>query len=80
MKHCRKCLTYEMDQAEYFRNLHEYIKGLDEDIRVVQDNYRERLEICKRCERLQDAMCNACGCYVELRAAILKNTCPYKLW
>lgn len=69
-----------MDQAEYFQNLHDYIDGLDEDIKAGLDIYTERLVICKRCERLQDAMCNACGCYVELKAAILKNTCPYKLW
>ena len=32
---CRKCLTREMDQTEYFQNLHEYIAHLDaEKIKV----------------------------------------------
>ena len=27
-----------------------------------------------------DGMCRACGCYVELRAAMRKNACPYEKW
>ena len=31
---CRKCLTREMEQTEYFRTLHEYIAHLDADLKV----------------------------------------------
>ena len=77
---CRKCLTAEMDEAEYFENLHMYIANLDKDIKVSQSVYEERLAVCKDCELLADGMCRACGCFVELRAVIWKNACPYDKW
>lgn len=80
MKYCRKCLTSDMDQTEYFHNLHDYIERLDDDIKADTELYQIRLEQCRRCDRLNDAMCRACGCYVELRAVVLKNSCPYKYW
>lgn len=77
---CRKCLTRDMDQQEYFQNLHTYIANLDEDIKAAPILYEERLTVCKQCERLTDGMCRACGCFVELRAAIASNQCPYECW
>lgn len=77
---CRKCLTADMDQEEYFVNLHTYIANLDADIKVDSQKYNERLAVCKNCDLLADGMCRACGCFVELRAAIGKNSCPYDKW
>ena len=36
---CRKCLTREMEQTEYFRTLHEYIANLDADLKVDDEVY-----------------------------------------
>lgn len=69
-----------MDWGEYFDQLHTYIAQLDEDIRTEEPLYQERLHVCKSCELLMDGMCRACGCYVELRAAIRENVCPYEKW
>lgn len=77
---CRKCLTADMDQEEYFRNLHAYVANLDSDIKVSRPVYEERLLYCKNCDLLLDGMCRACGCFVELRAALRKNACPYDKW
>lgn len=78
---CRRCLTRDMTgQEEYFRNMHTYIANLDNDIKTKQPLYEKRLLICKECDLLYDGMCRACGCFVELRAAIAKNTCPYDKW
>lgn len=77
---CRKCLTSEMDEAAYFENLHTYIANLDEDIKVSRSVYEDRLALCKNCDLLADGMCRACGCFVELRAVIWKNSCPYDKW
>lgn len=79
-RRCRKCLLREMDEKEYFDNLYSYIAHLDEEIKVSDEKYEERLSICKECELLLDGMCRACGCYVELRAVMIKNECPYKHW
>lgn len=78
---CRKCLTRDMaGQEEYFRSLREYIANLDEDIKAPAALYEDRLSVCKQCELLLDGMCRSCGCYVELRAAVEKNRCPWKKW
>lgn len=77
---CRRCLTRDMDQARYFENLHNYIRNLDADLKVTSEKYEERLTVCKGCDLLADGMCRACGCFVELRAVIRKNACPYERW
>lgn len=69
-----------MDQKEYFENLYTYIAQLDVEIKTEDELYEKRLSICTSCERLLDGMCNACGCYVELRASIRENQCPYQFW
>lgn len=77
---CRKCLTRDMDQSAYFDNLRTYIENLDEELKVEKPLYEERLSLCKACDLLADGMCRACGCYVELRAVMRKNACPYNKW
>ena len=74
-RHCRKCLTRDMDQNAYFENLHAYIRDLDEELKV-----EEPLSLCRKCDLQADGMCRACGCYVELRAVMKKNSCPYEKW
>ena len=37
-----------------------------------------RLAVCKACDRLNAGTCNACGCYVELRALTGVSHCPHK--
>ena len=69
-----------MDQNEYFKNLHQYIENLDEEIKTDKHTYESRLEVCKNCDYLSDGMCRACGCFVELRAAISSNRCSYEKW
>ncbi len=79
---CRRCLTREMmgEQEEYFRNLQDYIRNLDPDIKAGPELYEDRLAVCKECDLLYQGMCRSCGCYVELRAAIAKRKCPYGKW
>lgn len=78
---CKKCLTRDMlGQEEYFKNLQEYIENLDEDIKAEDGLYESRLSICVSCDNLLEGMCRSCGCYVELRAAIIGNTCPKGKW
>ncbi|WP_306817680.1 DUF6171 family protein [Acetatifactor muris] len=78
---CKKCLLRDMEgQEEYFRSLREYIENLDEDRKVSASVYEERLTVCRQCEMLLEGMCRSCGCYVELRAAVAKNSCPREYW
>ena len=69
-----------MDKDEYFKSLHEMIAAVTEKERASDNLYEERLGVCKECDRLFDGLCAACGCYVELRAVIRENRCPYEKW
>ena len=81
LRYCRKCLTRDMiGQEEYFKNLQEYIANIEPELKVPGDLYEERLAVCKDCELLLEGMCRSCGCYVELRAAMKKNACPWHKW
>ena len=78
---CKKCLTRDMiGKDEYFTTLKELIDNVRGDKRTPEALYEERLSKCLKCDRLADGMCRACGCYVELRAIIKKNHCPYSEW
>lgn len=79
-KHCLKCLLIEIDQKAYFTNLHNLIENMDEDVKTSSDTYQLRLITCKNCDYLRDGLCGACGCYVELRAAVAAQSCPYDHW
>ena len=63
-RYCRKCL----------------LKDLDAEMKAPDDIYAQRLQICGDCEKLNQGTCAACGCYVELRAAARKASCPHKKW
>ncbi len=76
---CKKCLIREM-QGRELESLQNYIDNLDVDEKASEELYESRLVVCKECELLLEGMCRSCGCYVELRAAIEKNTCPRKKW
>ncbi len=81
LRFCRKCLTRELaGQEETYRTIRQYIDNLDPDAKADGKVYEERLEICRECEMLLQGMCRSCGCYVELRAAMKKNSCPRKKW
>lgn len=73
---CRKCLLDELDEDEYIRNLKDYISAYPQEKRCDEREYQRRLEICTKCEKLSNAMCALCGCYVELRALKKEMYCP----
>ena len=78
---CKRCLIREMAGHE---KIYEIIRRMIDDLpheeRASDSRREDRLAVCKQCERLTDGMCAACGCYVELRATIADQTCPYDIW
>lgn len=81
LRFCKKCLTSELaEQADTYRTIREHVENLDPDVRADQEQYTQRLDTCRQCEWLLEGMCRSCGCYVELRAAVIKNVCPRKKW
>ncbi len=73
---CKKCLIRDFDEGELFQTMQEYISRMAPEIRTQPEEYERRLAVCRECEKLLGGMCGACGCYVELRAAVKKQYCP----
>lgn len=76
---CKKCLLRDL-AAEDQKNIGKYLAAIKKEDRAKEEIYEERLAACRECGKLQEATCQACGCYVELRAAIRLGKCPYKKW
>ena len=77
---CRKCLLAELDDEKLLAEVRQAIDRLPDDMKASDETYRERLDVCKNCDYLNEGTCGACGCYVELRAAARTGKCPYKKW
>ncbi|HJD39251.1 MAG TPA: hypothetical protein H9913_04425 [Candidatus Blautia stercoripullorum] len=73
---CRKCLLRDLTEKEYFRNMYVYISNLPEEDRTPEEEYERRLSKCRECDHLLNGMCRSCGCFVEMRAAIVVRHCP----
>ncbi len=67
-KLCKRCLIDELDFDEVYEDIKQYIKEFPADKRVSQEEYSQRLAICKECDELENGICRKCGCFVELRA------------
>ena len=76
---CRHCLLRDIggDDAEMIKK---YRDAIAKEDRVSNEKYEERLNICTQCTKLIQGTCNACGCYVELRALGIMSRCPDKKW
>lgn len=75
-RYCRKCLLDKVFEEDEYRNMQEYISNIDMHIRTDEEEYKNRLDICKKCDNLVNGMCKICGCFVEVRAAVKNNHCP----
>lgn len=60
--------------------IEKYKSAIKNEDRVPEEVYEKRLQACKECDLLNEGTCNACGCYVELRALGLVSECPHKKW
>ena len=77
---CKKCLLADLDNEKLLADVRDAIARLDVGMKVSDKEYNCRLDICRQCDYLNEGTCNACGCYVELRAAAKTGKCPYKKW
>lgn len=78
---CKKCLIREMaGQQKVYETIQRMIEDIPQGDRTAEEERERRLTVCKQCERLLEGMCAACGCYVELRASLATQSCPYERW
>ena len=78
---CKRCLLYEMaGKDDVIAQVEKTRKLLSDSERATDDEYQKRLATCKECDKLIDATCLKCGCYVEIRALSKGAHCPAKKW
>ena len=77
---CYRCLLRELAKEDYEQRIGQYLEKIKPEEKTDDVLYEHRLSVCKNCESLMEGTCNACGCYVELRAASKNASCPHKKW
>lgn len=70
----------EASKEDYEEKILKALEKIKASARADEEKYKERLDICRSCDKLIRGTCLSCGCYVELRAATDKNRCPDKKW
>ena len=70
----------DLKDSKDYVDLTEFIEKFKKEDRACEEIYESRLNICKECDDLVAGTCLKCGCYVELRAAVMRNKCPMKKW
>lgn len=76
---CKQCLLRDLAEEDQ-KDLKKYLAAIKEADRAPEALYEERLSVCRSCEKLHEATCDACGCYVEFRAYMKQSHCPKKKW
>lgn len=77
---CRRCLLLESGKTDILKTVREHIEKISPEEKTESELYKTRIDICSKCDFLEDGTCLKCGCYPEIRAAFGKNRCPYKKW
>ena len=68
--------------AKFSWDLISHIQSHKEAIFASDDLYRERMMICKSCDKYKELEneCEVCGCYVPIKAKIILDSCPINKW
>ncbi|MBR2551109.1 MAG: hypothetical protein IKE92_14120 [Clostridiales bacterium] len=79
-KICTRCLLKDLSKEKYEAIIVNGLSSLPKEDLTSDSESAGRLSICKDCEKLNQGTCLACGCFVELRAALKAGRCPYNKW
>ena len=68
--------------AKFSWDLISHIQTHKESIFASDELYRERMMICKSCDKYKELEneCKVCGCYVPMKAKIILDSCPINKW
>lgn len=75
---CIRCLLRDLDRAEEYEKVMEYIANMDREIKADTEEYEKRLALCRECDSLYQGICGKCGCFVEVRAMRKDGRCPHE--
>ena len=77
---CRRCLLKESQRDKLYRSVMEFIDAIPTEEKTPKKDYSRRLGLCRTCHYLINGMCSLCGCFVEVRAAKVKQRCAKNIW
>ncbi len=78
MDNCSICESRHPDCNDIDAFVHEARRILSREQMCSEKLYRQRMNICNRCDALQQSCtCSYCGCLIQIRALIKLSTCPY---
>lgn len=77
-RYCRKCELAKQYGGGLEEYLLRYLAQLTPEEQAEDVTYARRLACCGKCTWYGEHMCRACGCYVQLRAAVKGQNCPYE--
>ena len=69
--------------AKYSWDLIKYVHENNSTVLSVSDEvYRERMTICKSCDKYDefDNRCRQCGCFLPPKAKMILDSCPLDKW
>ncbi len=69
-----------MGEEEYREMIGKHVDIIKPEDRSDDALYDSRLSVCRECPKLNAGTCAACGCFVEIRAALKRSVCPDKKW
>ena len=79
-QYLREMIDSDASKQSELEMIEKYRAAIKQADRVDDAEYERRLSVCRQCDKLLAGTCNACGCYVELRAVAKVSHCPKKKW
>ena len=73
---CWKCFDELIDIGKTYESIKDYIDTMNPEIKIRDEEYKERLKKCASCDKLIGITCMLCGCYVPVRAVKKAMRCP----
>lgn len=76
-KICQCNIPANLQQEQIYEKIAEYIRNLEPEYCVMDEDYEKRLSVCSTCKDLIGGLtCRFCGCFVLARARKKAQHCP----
>ena len=65
-----------------FGKLKNQLSRFDWDLRVPENERKERLDICNQCNKFnnESSFCQECGCHIPSKSLFYFSECPLNKW
>lgn len=57
-----------------------FLESILKDFKDLNNEYKNRVEICNVCEERNEGICNKCGCFLSVKTMLPTAKCPLNKW